>query len=1147
MPQDASKFEGITTMDPPPPPPPSSSPSSAAPPPPPPPGPPPAPSANTTPPSSSKSLAASPSSTPPPSSSSGGNATPHSKLLNHLPLDAPDEMDRKWYAHFYHMQKTIQGKDEAAALAVLKQQPAEGVAPLPFQPDIALLYAVVTEPTLAKQYLRYLTAVAATDNYKNCMGWLQKLIDLKFVKLLVGCRSQLLWLVRELVHVNAPGVDKVIVCLMRYLTGGDPSRTTVWLASSIIRILIEHEAWLLSCSSLIPFVFHTFARISLDHTASQHASLLKQEVELCTTLWNRRQADVAQLGREIVRVLSDAKDIPGMNALWKQLRNVRDTAEPDKDVTVYSVAQLMAVPTPPRYLAYRLNPKMEEYLLFMMERVQAGSVTRYQKWFSSQFLSSPGSDALVPDLVRYICAVYHPSNQVLGSKVTPRYHILGWLYLLCHGSKTPSVPARVQLAMFFDYLYFKPSDNIMTVEPAILLMVKSLKSHPMVTLAMIQFLVFAVEKFAASAVNRKLMQKGVSTAFTMILKLGVVPSILPLQSFPMLQSSAPELQSELHRIFPEHFPSPENINKAQEQASHPSPISSAGGSPARSPGPSSSPARQSPIRQSPVRQSPVRQSPVRSSPIGAGSPVTSPLHSQSPTHSDSSMSGAGAPSDTNSLGALSFLPDNQQPIGATTEMPAANDTLTAATPEPVILKQPLVGIPEILIALGGDDIKHFQQTMPDPSCSRPTESFLECLNDILISWIRQDNAVEIAGPLGSFLHTSLERIIVSSRIALSDSPRATSAGVFDSMLDQVLSESPELFVPFLKAMYARDVTISYRLLAFCCSRSGTKSPEDALRPYSAFVESIGGNLVQNILKDLNLSQQIDDARVQACALLGKSVRSSVSKDEMDAVSATALFVCPYLFANMKHPFLSKLMGRSEALVQLLLGLVTPAMLNTLCTRVVMREFAIFKKRLANIVLSSLQWTSWEQYGMWDLVIAELQSGRSTVAEKDMMAAARKVLACVNPQESPETMTGLLKCLIHFCPDTTVLQSVFKLPDTYEDFPFAVLSCWMDKFPDVVTSYVRSSLESAGDSDLSKDKALLELVRKLDRLQDLQSRRIPETEEIAVLKDQSIVSALKKLLHRSDTSSAANDFHALRATLFDEEPPHKKPRLAEDNN
>lgn len=143
-----------------------------------------------------------------------------------------------------------------------------------------------------------------------------------------------------------------------------------------------------------------------------------------------------------------------MNTLWKQLRNVRDDA--DQDSAILSVARLMSVPTPPKYLAYRLSPKMEEYLVFMMvgsalisyyvrrithknmsqERVQVGSVTRYQKWFSSQFLSSPGSDALVPDLIRYICAVYHPSNQILSSKVTPRYHLLGWLYLLWYVFRT---------------------------------------------------------------------------------------------------------------------------------------------------------------------------------------------------------------------------------------------------------------------------------------------------------------------------------------------------------------------------------------------------------------------------------------------------------------------------------------------------------------------------------------------------------------------------------------------------------------------------------------------------------------------------------------------------------------------------------------
>ncbi|KAI9912307.1 hypothetical protein PsorP6_005404 [Peronosclerospora sorghi] len=150
---------------------------------------------------------------------------------------------------------------------------------------------------------------------------------------------------------------------------------------------------------------------------------------------------------------------------------------------------------------------------------------------------------------------------------------------------------------------------------------------------------------------------------------------------------------------------------------------------------------------------------------------------------------------------------------------------------------------------------------------------------------------------------------------------------------------------------------------------------------------------------------IDDARAQDCALLDKPMADGTAEDELDAVSVTALVVCPFLFSNMDHPLLSKLMNRSEALVQLLLGLVTPAMLHTLCTRVVMREFSIFTNRMANIVVSSLQCTPWEQYSMWDLVIAELQSARSATAEQSMMAAARKSTPFDTPPVVPASNTG----------------------------------------------------------------------------------------------------------------------------------------------
>ncbi|GLD95230.1 hypothetical protein PINS_up003872 [Pythium insidiosum] len=824
-----------------------------------------------------------------------------------------------------------------------------------------------------------------------------------------------------------------------------------------------------------------------------------------------------------------------MNALWKQLRSVRDDA--DSDLSVFSVARLMAIPTPPKYLAYRLTPKMEECLVFMMERVQLGYVTRYQKWFASQFLSSPGSDALVPDLVRYVCAVFHPSNQILSSKVTPRYHILGWLYLLC---KSPTVLARVQLAMFFDYLYFKPSDNIMNVEPAMLLMVKSLKSHPQMTLAMIQFLVFAVEKFASSATNKVHMQKGVSTAFTMLLKLGVVQSIHVLQSFPLLHSSASELQGELHRIFPEHFPSPDAI-----QAQAPSPLHSPaalGGntSPMHSPGGLSSP----------VPASPAHESPRRASPIGAGSPAASPVHPQSPSHSDSSVASAATTSD--SLSTSSFLP-MAEATQDDTPMEVANSSLLPDTFNGNVSKT--IEIPPSLLVLGHEDFKSFQEMMPEP-CTRPTEGFLESLNDILISWIRQDNAVALAPGLGAFLYASLERMVVSSKISMSDVPKATCASVFDSMLDQVLSEQQDLFVPFLQAMHSKDVSMGFRLLAFCCSRHDGKSVEATLSPYVAFVEAIGGNFAHNVLKDLSLSQHIDDARAQAIALLGKNENShSPVKDEVGAVEAAVLYILPYLFRNLDHPSLAQLQSRGDGLTQLFVSLLTPTTFQTIAARIMLHEFSVVKNRLPSVLLSSLAWSSWEQYVIWDIVIVEIQSTNLPTAVKNVMAAARKVLACMQPEEHVESMNGLLKCLVQFSPDASMLQTTFKLSGAFDEFALAVLSNWIDRCPEVVKNYMLVILQTGNEST----KDVNEILHKLEQLQ---SRRGSHT--LSILKDEAILSALRKIVQSQSfptissflvtspmaaataTAASSSSSSSSSSSASGLDPPTKKQRLLGDN-
>ena len=131
-----------------------------------------------------------------------------------------------------------------------------------------------------------------------------------------------------------------------------------------------------------------------------------------------------------------------------------------------------------KFLTLRITPDMERKLLFLTQEVKFGHHSRYEAWFQRSHLSSPSSQTLRADLVRYITAVIHPTNELLSSPVTPRWAVVGGLLTTCTSSV---ISAQVKLALFYDWMFFDPNvDNIMNIEPAALLMHHSIRSHPQV-------------------------------------------------------------------------------------------------------------------------------------------------------------------------------------------------------------------------------------------------------------------------------------------------------------------------------------------------------------------------------------------------------------------------------------------------------------------------------------------------------------------------------------------------------------------------------------------------------------------------------------------------------------------------------------------
>ena len=78
-----------------------------------------------------------------------------------------------------------------------------------------------------------------------------------------------------------------------------------------------------------------------------------------------------------------------------------------------------------------------------------------------QFLCTAESQTLRADIIRYIVGVIHPSNEVLGSDIMPRWAVIGWLLKTC---TSPVASASAKLALFLDWLVFDSAkDSIMNI------------------------------------------------------------------------------------------------------------------------------------------------------------------------------------------------------------------------------------------------------------------------------------------------------------------------------------------------------------------------------------------------------------------------------------------------------------------------------------------------------------------------------------------------------------------------------------------------------------------------------------------------------------------------------------------------------------
>ncbi|CAO1333223.1 unnamed protein product [Diamesa tonsa] len=466
-----------------------------------------------------------------------------SKLFIHTSVDVRDKFEEKYERAYQSIQSSIYGPN-AKELNVLITSMVSLDNKQQEEIQNGFIYIILTDTGLASKTIRDLL-IATRDGLGFFVDSIVLLIAEKYQKLSDIAKSQLLWLFRELMKINLPMIklNNILWTLFRQAVGGDVSGKNIILIEGILDTLIEQRTKFDKFPPMVGLVAFTYVRLIEDHITPNLTPLRLKEVKFVISLIRDRFHDIIPLGRDFVRLLQNIARIPEFEQLWKDMLNNPTTLCP----TFTSLFQMLQIRTSRQFLANRISPEIERKLHFLTSSVKFGNHKRYQDWFQDRYFNTPESQSLRSDLIRYIINAIHPTNDMLCSDIIPRWAIIGWLLTSC---TNPVALANAKLAVFYDWLFFDPQkDNIMNVEPGILVMYHSIKNVPVVSTTLLDFLCRIMKNFYPRGEDR--IRAGVYNSLKIILEKQVIPNLYPLFQWPKLDR---ELKQMLHDNFKEFTP-----------------------------------------------------------------------------------------------------------------------------------------------------------------------------------------------------------------------------------------------------------------------------------------------------------------------------------------------------------------------------------------------------------------------------------------------------------------------------------------------------------------------------------------------------------------------------------------------------------------
>ena len=685
-----------------------------------------------------------------------------------------------------------------------------------------------------------------------------------------------------------------------------------------------------------------------------------------------------------------------------------------------------------------------------------GSHKRYQDWFQRQYLSTPESQSLRCDLIRFIVGVIHPTNELLCSDIIPRWAVIGWLLTTCTSQVAAS---NAKLALFYDWLFFQPEkDNIMNIEPAILVMHHSIKPHPAITATLLDFLCRIITNFFPK--EQEKVRNGIYSSLKQILEKRVLPSLSPLFDNPKMDQELKFLLRERFSPFVNDTGSsisilddnPIDVNTFNEPLLE----DLSGVGPEFSDDEAEevlvkveqqavSNATESKQKVNKKKTSSLSNTNNNSSQIAArkesSKPVSSPVkvRKRPVKTQSSSLKDNGNSANAGSIGDVD--------LGDTVKQLLSD--LKSSTRR----SSPVMGLEEDNIGLrGGGGGGGMVSSEDEVKC----EVMDELIRVIVSEEFSYEQCNSLAQRLSEILSSSFEGKIYPDQIqgssdlqeAFQDSVGKPIFVAFRALCDmvEVNLEGSGILLQVLADLYACQPRVGYYLLYFLSVDKQAKQRESKTKAaiYKDLCETIDANYCLDICL-------VNDMR-------------QCQEDDVD------LFL--HLIPDVYNNFSKAALGNVNMLY-LLVSCVDAKQIQTLLCHLLTKDLLLFKKdSFASIVTASLAWETFEQCALWQLI------GAHDVP----IDCIYTILPKLSFQKHAEALTATTLRLRGEKPNSDLIRHMLsREPVSGDKFVSTCLSHWIfqheDKMADLISSYLSKYSSSNSSSSAAGGGSSSNLKRK----------------------------------------------------------------------